>query len=150
MLIECNYDEHETTVRLIDNPFSQVVNKKEKKKKKEEERKKDGSKVIEVRRPAERSSGSGRGRSERGPGRSDRPADDRSVERGSRGARPAPPAPAQPPEEPPSTEPLPEWGDEQPSVAAPSPQRLLYSRAPGHNPLRSQAGMAFSTLARAP
>ncbi|EIE24123.1 hypothetical protein COCSUDRAFT_65755 [Coccomyxa subellipsoidea C-169] len=128
MLLECNNDVNETTSRLIDNPFSQVFNKKQKKKQREEERKKDGSKVIEVRRQPSAGQGDRRNR-DRGPrGSLDRNGPDRNANRAARtgSGKPAEDgshaeeAVSAPTEEQRPT-PLPE----------PTPAKPTYSRAPG-------------------
>ncbi|KAK9906517.1 hypothetical protein WJX75_003232 [Coccomyxa subellipsoidea] len=128
MLLECNNDVNETTSRLIDNPFSQVFNKKQKKKQREEERKKDGSKVIEVRRQPSTGQGDRRNR-DRGPrGSLDRNGPDRNSNRAARtgsakaaedGSHIEEAGSAPTEEQRPA--PLPE----------PSPPKPTYSRAPG-------------------
>ncbi|CAK0752488.1 hypothetical protein CVIRNUC_002150 [Coccomyxa viridis] len=130
MLQECNNDVNETTSRLIDNPFSQVLGKKDKKKKKEEERKKDGSKVIEVRRQPNTGQGGDRRNRDRGPRNSlDRNGPDKATGRGRA-------QPARQEEDP--TPLVLNGGDLQPNddakavpVPEPASQRTTYSRAPG-------------------
>ncbi|CAL8462329.1 g1862 [Coccomyxa elongata] len=128
MLLECNNDINETTSRLIDNPFSQVFNKKQKKKQREEERKKDGSKVIEVRRQPSTGQGDRRNR-DRGPrGSLDRNGPDRN---GSRAAKTGSAKPAE------DGLPVEEAGsgpaeEQRPApLPEPTPAKPTYSRAPG-------------------